>query len=136
MNFFLFLQTRLNNFTFAVGNVFPSCDAFDPENFTQCVHFPGQFGASETRGLPCDKPVRGRFITVYFKRPDVLTLCEVEVHGLPITGSSFFHHKILFVRKEIISNIPHYKVNISANHVFSSFIFGVPDKFCEKCYLS
>ena len=93
-SFFVFTDQRLHNFTVAVGNEFPSRESFDPENFTQCIHFPGQFGASDTRVLACDEPVRGRYVTVYFKRREVLTLCEVEIHGLP-AGWSLFHHKKL-----------------------------------------
>ena len=80
------VASRLKNFTVAVGNDFPSCDSFDPDTFTQCVHVPGQFESSEARVLPCDEPTRGRYVTVYFKRRDVLTLCEVEVYGLLVTG--------------------------------------------------
>ena len=81
-----FTAHRLRNFTVAVGDDVSSRDSFDPDNFTQCVHVPEQFKEGETRILPCDRPVIGQYVAVYMNRKEELTLCEVEVYGIPVEG--------------------------------------------------
>ena len=56
-------------------------DSFDPSTFTQCAHIPGQLDASETRVIQCSQPAQGRYVTVNLNKPNILTLCEVQVHG-------------------------------------------------------
>ena len=70
----------------AVGDTFYP-DDFDPTNFTTCVAVPGALGGGETRTIPCDTPVRGRYITVYMKGRTYLTICELEVYSLCVTGT-------------------------------------------------
>ena len=79
---------RLADFTVGVGNRFnpEDPDDFDPSGFSQCVHVPGQLGLGETRTVPCDEPVMGRFVTVYVNKTEYLTICEFEVHRLKVPG--------------------------------------------------
>ena len=85
---------RLHNFTLAVGNNFDPSDQanFNPERFTTCAHEPGQVSEGETREMVCDRPVFGRYITVYIYQTGAathaLTICELQVFGEP--GKSDF----------------------------------------------
>ena len=81
----LFLAERLNNFYVAVGDTFDH-DSFDPQSYTTCVHVPGALGEAETRTIPCDRPVKGRYVTVYFNANQYLTICELEVYSLAAPG--------------------------------------------------
>ena len=65
-----------------------SCYTFDPSRYRVCVHVQ-RLRRFETRLLLCDEPVQGRYITVYMDRPEILTLCEVEVYGKPVQGNRF-----------------------------------------------
>ena len=76
----------LKNFHVTVGDDVISHISFDPENFTDCVHVPGAFASAETRVLRCDRPMRGRYVAVYIEEDGILSLCEVEVFGRPVTG--------------------------------------------------
>ncbi|XP_065056205.1 uncharacterized protein LOC135684538 [Rhopilema esculentum] len=44
-----------------------------------CTHYPGTFGAGETKTLYCSTPLTGQYVYVWLKGEDHLTLCEVEV---------------------------------------------------------
>ena len=81
-----FTGDKLRDFTIAVGDDVSSRDSFNPDNFKQCIHVPGQIEAAETRILQCDPPVIGQYVAVYMKRKEVLTLCEVEVYGMSVKG--------------------------------------------------
>ena len=80
---------RLQKFTIAVGNTMESCYSLDHENFEICTYIPGKLQAAETRLIYCDQSVKGRCVTIYMDRPEVLTLCEVEVFGTPALGKIF-----------------------------------------------
>ena len=84
--FSMLVDDRLKNFTIGVGNEIDSCHLFQPENFTTCVHVPGRLEQAETRLLLCGTYVQGRYVTIYMERPETMTLCEVEVYGIPING--------------------------------------------------
>ena len=77
---------RLADFKVAVGDTFDP-DDFDPTSFTTCVAVSGALGGGETRTIPCDTPVRGRYITVYMKGRKYLTICELEVYSLYVAGT-------------------------------------------------
>ena len=80
---------RLADFTVSVGNRFNPLDPddFDPSEFSQCVHVPGQLGLGETRTILCDEPVMGQFVAVYVNKTEYLTICEFEVHRLKVPGN-------------------------------------------------
>ena len=80
-----FTADRLQNFTVAVGDDVRSRDSFDPEIFTRCVYVE-ECRSAENCIIPCDRPVRGQYVAVYMERKEVLTLCEVEVYGVPVKG--------------------------------------------------
>eukprot|EP00795_Rhopilema_esculentum_P016407 gene16407-7813_t len=53
----------------------------------RCTHYPGTFGAGETKTLYCSTPLTGQYVYVWLKGEDHLTLCEVEVFSPdPING--------------------------------------------------
>ena len=65
-----------------------SCYTLDPNTYRVCGHVHAlRFG--ESRLLLCDEPVLGRYVTIYMDRPEMLTLCEVEVYGKPVQGNRF-----------------------------------------------
>ena len=77
----------------AVGKNFDpnDLDSFDPESYIPCLHEPGQLGDGETREMLCDRPVIGRYVTVYVyysnvTAAEVLTICELEIFGENFTG--------------------------------------------------
>ncbi len=63
-----------------VGNTFDKSD-FQPSNFKQCVNVADQLGKGETKYLECKSEVRGRYVTVYLKEKEYLTICELQVYG-------------------------------------------------------
>ena len=87
------LGFKLKNFTIAAGNTFNQTDlqSFNPESYMPCVHEPGQLNNSETRELVCDRPVVGRYVTVYLYHFNVtaepLTICELEIFGETAPGN-------------------------------------------------
>ena len=83
---FIIVDKKLQDFTIAIGNKIDSCDSFDPENFTICAYISESLGSSEKRHIDCNNPVQGRFVAIYFTRPAILTLCEVEVYGRKVSG--------------------------------------------------
>ena len=78
---------QLSNFTVAVGNRFER-RYFDRDGFTVCAYVEGALNQAETRTVKCDKPVVGRYVTVYLNTENALTICELEVHGTDI-GNNF-----------------------------------------------
>ena len=80
-------KDKLQNFTVAVGNEIDSCDSLDTKEFMTCAHIAGKLEPSETRLISCNRPVKGRYITICMNRQEALTLCEVEVFGKPVSGS-------------------------------------------------
>ena len=87
------LGHRLKNFTIAAGNTFNQADlqSFSPESYMPCVHVSGQLADSETRELMCDKPVVGRYVTVYLYHFNVtvypLTICELQIFEERVPGN-------------------------------------------------
>ena len=87
------LGYKLKNFTIAAGNTFNQTDlqSFNPESCMPCVHEPGQLNDSEIRELRCDRPVVGRYVTVYLYQFNVtakpLTICELEIFGETAPGN-------------------------------------------------
>ena len=47
------------------------------------IYQPGGFNAGETREMVCDKPVVGRYVTVYMyeEMNQGLVMCELQVFG-------------------------------------------------------
>ena len=91
LNKLFLLAERLHNFTVAVGNTFDPSDQanFNPETFTPCEYEAGQLGHGETREIMCDRPVTGRYVTVYIYQTETtypLTICELQVFGEPAQG--------------------------------------------------
>ena len=89
----LLVGCRLHNFTVASGiNFDPS--AFNPETYTTCTYEPDKSGEGVTREMVCDRPVTGRYVTVYMYQTngtrEPLTICELEVFGEPAPGKSFY----------------------------------------------
>ena len=92
ISLYLISAQRLSNFTISVGDSFDPVnkDSFDPSIFTQCAHVPGQLGAGETKPIPCDQPVRGRYVTVNLNQHKSLSLCEVKVYQSRTGENSLF----------------------------------------------
>ena len=85
-----FPANRLSNLTIGVGNKLPfNTLNFDPRTFIPCSHVTNNFGAGETRTIHCDSPVTGRYVSVYLNKTAILTLCEVQVHGLLMSGKTY-----------------------------------------------
>ena len=91
--FYNFTAERLKNFTVAAGKNFDAndLDSFNPESYTSCLHHPSQVGTSETKELMCDRPVIGRYVTVYVYYSDgttaqPLTICELQIFGDAVPG--------------------------------------------------
>ena len=80
---------RLHNFTVAVGSILDPT-SFNPETYTPCAYEAGQLLLGETRQMMCDKPIIGRYITVYTYQTETakppLTICELQVFGGPVPG--------------------------------------------------
>ncbi len=67
--------------TIAVGNAMSSCYALDLRNFSTCGNVIEKLLIHKTQLVTCDKPVKGRYVTIFKKRPAPFVLCEVEVLG-------------------------------------------------------
>ena len=70
----------------AVGNAFNPTNFFDLRTFNTCAYEPEQLAAGETRIFQCQEPIAGRYVTIYLNHRSVLTLCEVEVYQMEISG--------------------------------------------------
>ncbi|XP_067658010.1 fucolectin-7-like [Haliotis asinina] len=72
---------RLHDFVIEVYKENPSRCSKARANV--CKHYPGVFGLTET--LQCETEISGRFVRIWkptiSQYHDILTLCEVEVHG-------------------------------------------------------
>ena len=92
----LLVGYRLHNFTVASGINFDPSDKknFNPETYTTCAYQPGNSSDGVTREMVCDRPVTGRYITVYMYQTngtkEPLTICELEVFGEPAPGKFFY----------------------------------------------
>ena len=78
---------RLHGVTVGVG------ETFDPKrprqsfpNYRLCVFREGFFSGAQTQVLQCGQRLVGRYVRISFKptgRKRILTLCEVQVYGIP-----------------------------------------------------
>jgi hypothetical protein len=57
-------------------------EAIDGVGVTVCTQRQGTLSAAEYT-LDCDRPVRGRFLSIQKVQGILLALCEVEVWGFP-----------------------------------------------------
>ena len=63
---------KLHKFTVAVGDSFNLSESFEPGKFKSCAHVLKLFQRGETRYIPCEVPVVGRYISIYMKQ---MTIC-------------------------------------------------------------
>ena len=75
---------KVRDLTVAIGNEFESCESLNAENYVPCSRSGQSLGT--TWLMMCDEPVRGRYLVVYQNTTGSLTLCDVEVYGLPVPG--------------------------------------------------
>ena len=76
-----FTAARLDLFEVRVGTSFDK-DSFHPQSYELCVKHNRTFPGGTTLHLPCDTPVKGRYVTVTVPAMiQFLTICEVQVFG-------------------------------------------------------
>ena len=74
-----------------VGNEFSAgvTKAADIKAWSKCAHVPGKLNAGETRTIGCSEVHRGRYLSIFFDHPGILTLCEVEIFASKILSDHF-----------------------------------------------
>ena len=94
----------LGIFSIGVGNEFQT--PFDPRSFPTCAHFPGNLGTSESLLVPCDEPTKGRYVSIYMSRHELLALAEVEVFGTVVAGNYNPHFRLNLQTSQAILFLP------------------------------
>ena len=74
-----------------IGNEFSTgvTKAADIKTWSKCAHVPGKLSAGETRTIGCSEVHHGRYLSIFFDHPGILTLCEVEVFGSKFSSRVF-----------------------------------------------
>ncbi len=82
---------RLGNFDIRAGNSFDQ-SSFDPGSLELCYHEVNPVGDGEAKSFTCVGDPLGRYVSISFPatKTEYLTLCEVEIFGVP--GKTSIHY--------------------------------------------
>ena len=77
-----FPGNRLSDFLVVLSDIAPPIvngEDLDGEGFKLCAQYSGALPASETGTIICTSHPSGRYVYIYMRQNEVLTLCEVQV---------------------------------------------------------
>ena len=79
---FFVAADRLHDVSVHVLPLYPS-HPFKPVASMLCALLIGPIPSGETRRVVCNADLVGRYVVISMAGNDILTLCEVQVHGVP-----------------------------------------------------